>query len=1150
MSLRQKTLFTIGVTLIGLTAILYVSLRTLFLDGLARLEEQAGRQHVERALGALAHEVAALEMLASEHAARDDTRACIEGPTERHVETYLGEGQFVQHRLGLWLLLDASGQVVLARGFDLASRSAAPIPADLQPGSALLDSLARLAGTGQGVGGVVLLSEGPMLIAARPVTASGDAARAVGMVVVGTPLDAAAVQRLGESTSRSLEVRRFDDPQLPGNLRAPALLSLSRPILLHPVGASSLVGYGLVKDVFGQPALVVSLTMTRTFYAQGVAIVSYLILVLTLVGLAFAVVTMGVVLDRIVLGRLLHLHASVAAIGKSGDLSARVPVGDGDELSQLARAINGMLEALERSQRDEQRARAELQESEELLRSVVENIAIGVWVADRDFRIRLWNASQEAATAVSRGEALGQNVFSLFPHLVEAGVDVLYRRVLATGEPLVLNGLALPGGAARGPRYLNIIAKPLNDAQGQITGILLAEEDITERKRAERVQTVAYRIAEAANRGPSLESLIRYIRQDLGTILDTKNFYIAVYDREQQMLRFPFYVDETFPEPGYTTTGSRRLGRGMTEYVMRTGEPILADATAIQELAAKGEIEIIGPMPTVWLGAPLQTDGRVIGVVAVQSYTESATYTRSDLELLRFVSGQIASAIERKRTEELLQHQSAAMQASMDGMAVLNREGEHIALNEAYARVYGYASPEELTGQPWRLLYAEEELARFDAEIMPRLWREGQWRGEAVGRRRDGSTFPQEVSLTAIRGGGLVSVVRDVSQRKRLEEQLRQSQKMEAIGRLAGGVAHDFNNLLTAIAGYASFVRDALAADNPAQEDIAQVLKAAERAANLTRQLLAFSRRQIIAPQIINVNDVILNLHKMLRRLISEDIDLVTLAAPDLGAVKADPGQIEQVLINLVVNAGDAMPEGGRLTIETSNVTLDEEYARRHVDVVPGDYVMLAVSDTGCGMTDEVKARIFEPFFTTKEPGKGTGLGLATCYGIVKQSGGHIWFYSEAGKGTTFKIYLPRVEARAHGMAARGDESVRLRGGQTVLLVEDDLSVRGFAARVLREQGYVVLEAADGEEALALARQRQGAPVHLLVTDVVMPQMGGKELARQLKELHPALKVLFVSGYTENAIAHQAVLEPGVAFLQKPFTLATLTRKVREVLGA
>jgi signal transduction histidine kinase/ActR/RegA family two-component response regulator len=385
--------------------------------------------------------------------------------------------------------------------------------------------------------------------------------------------------------------------------------------------------------------------------------------------------------------------------------------------------------------------------------------------------------------------------------------------------------------------------------------------------------------------------------------------------------------------------------------------------------------------------------------------------------------------------------------------------------------------------------------------------------------------------------------------RKELEDQLRQSQKLEGIGQLAGGVAHDFNNLLTAITGQSQMCLRQLNVDDPLYRRIEQIIKAGDRASALTRQLLAFSRKQILQPKILDLNHIVVELHKMLQRLIGEDIDLMMGLAPELGSVKADPNQLEQVLMNLAVNARDAMPLGGKLTIETSNVYLSEEFAGRHASVPPGQYVMFAVSDTGCGMDAETQAHIFEPFFTTKEVGKGTGLGLSTVYGIVKQSSGTIWVYSEPGTGTTFKIYLPRFDGPAAEVSVAADNLELLRGSETVLLVEDEEVVRDMATDILRESGYHVLEAKHGNEALILSKQYRGE-IHLMLTDVVMPQMSGRELAEQLTPLRRDMKVLYMSGYTDDAIVHHGVLEEGTAFIGKPFSPDALARKVRETLDA
>jgi CheY-like chemotaxis protein len=371
---------------------------------------------------------------------------------------------------------------------------------------------------------------------------------------------------------------------------------------------------------------------------------------------------------------------------------------------------------------------------------------------------------------------------------------------------------------------------------------------------------------------------------------------------------------------------------------------------------------------------------------------------------------------------------------------------------------------------------------------------------------------------------------------------------MEAVGLLAGGVAHDFNNLLGVIMGYSDLVLDGFPSDDPRCHQLQQIKKAGLRATSLTRQLLAFSRKQIFQPRVLDINALVTDFNKMLRRMVSEDIELVNILKPGLGQIKADPGQIEQVIMNLVVNARDAMPTGGKLIIETANADLDETYCRAHPAVQPGRYVMVAVSDTGVGMDAKTQARIFEPFFTTKEQGKGTGLGLATVYGVVKQSDGYIWVYSELGKGTTFKIYLPRIDEPVQSVAMDRGKAELLRGSETILLAEDAEPLRILTCALLEKNGYTVLAAENSKEAIQLA-ERQDQPIHLLLTDVVMPGMSGRELANYLTAKRPDMRVLYMSGYTSDVIVHHGVLDPGIFLIEKPFSQEALMRKLREVLG-
>jgi PAS domain S-box-containing protein len=398
---------------------------------------------------------------------------------------------------------------------------------------------------------------------------------------------------------------------------------------------------------------------------------------------------------------------------------------------------------------------------------------------------------------------------------------------------------------------------------------------------------------------------------------------------------------------------------------------------------------------------------------------------------------------------------------------------------------------------------------------------------------------------------GAICMALDITDRKELEERFRQAQKMEAVGRLAGGIAHDFNNLLMVIQGYADLLADRLPAGDPARRNAEQIQMASQRAASLTQQLLAFSRKQILAPKVLNVHTVVADMEKILRRLIGEDIQLETNSEKDLGLVKADRSQIEQVILNLAVNARDAMPNGGRLTIETANVELDSSFTRAPQVLAPGKYVMLAVTDNGTGMDADTQAHIFEPFFTTKEKGKGTGLGLATVYGIVKQSGGYVWVYSEPGHGATFKVYLPRIEDEDSPLVREPSEIRSLQRGssEVVLLVEDEKGVRQLAREYLETSGYRVIEAEDGHTALELAAMHAGT-IDVLLTDVVMPGIGGRELAERVVQIRPGIKILYMTGYTDRAIVHHGVLATDAVLLQKPFTLATLAAKLREILTA
>ncbi|HUP38331.1 MAG TPA: PAS domain S-box protein [Candidatus Limnocylindria bacterium] len=555
------------------------------------------------------------------------------------------------------------------------------------------------------------------------------------------------------------------------------------------------------------------------------------------------------------------------------------------------------------------------------------------------------------------------------------------------------------------------------------------------------------------------------------------------------------------------------------------------------------------------LAVPLKTGDRVIGVLSLGDAV-GRTYTEDELALLAAFAGQGAVALENSALYREIRDARDFLQSitenSPDAIITTDGRGRLTYFSRGAEAMFGCRAQEMIGTSVADIYPGGLEEAR---SVRRRLDQEGLLRNyESDFLARDGRRVEVSASISVLRDAsgatvGTLGLLKDIAERRHLEEQLRQSQKMDAIGRLAGGIAHDFNNLLTVIAGRAQMILSRLRPEEAMHRDATLVRTTADRAAALTQQLLAFSRKQVLQPQVLDLNAVMTAMEPMLGRLIGEDVELAVTPAADLGRVKADPGQIEQVIVNLVVNSRDAMPQGGRLTVETANVELDEAYASRHVSVPAGQYVMLAVSDTGAGMDEQTRSRVFEPFFTTKEPGKGTGLGLATVYGIVKQSGGDIRLYSEVGVGTTFKMYLPRVaEAVAPPDPIASPSATVPRGDETVLLVEDEPEVRDLAREILQGSGYTVLQACDPEDALFVAERHTG-PIHLLVTDVIMPRQSGRALAERLRPLRPEMQVLYMSGYTNDAILRHGVLDPDTQFIQKPFTPAGLGRKVRAAIG-
>jgi PAS domain S-box-containing protein len=812
--------------------------------------------------------------------------------------------------------------------------------------------------------------------------------------------------------------------------------------------------------------------------------------------------------------------------------------------------------AIERS-----RALAELRSSELRGKAIIDAALDAVVTIDGEGTIRSWSPQAERVFGWPASDAIGETLqATIIPaRYRQAHLDGL-GRFLTTGEGPILNRRIEVTGRHRDGHEipLELTVTPVRVENAWLFSAFV--RDISERKQVERRRAAQYAVTRALAEATTLAEAGRGVLQAICESLDWQWGALWILDARRDVLR----CIEVWHKPDLELAEFERETRaasfardvGLPGQVWASGQPLWQ--TDVTTLAGPRLPRLPHALAAGLRGAllfPIRKGSEISGVL--ECFSQELRKPDADLlELAAALGSQIGQFIERQRAEDALRESETTYRSLVEtspyGIFRSTPDGRLLAVNPALVSMLGYASEAELLD---RRLAADICAAPEDRErLLDAVVMTGSVTHESVWKRKDGQKITVRQTGRVVRQpDGSVAhftvVVEDITQHRLLEDQLRQSQKMEAVGRLAGGIAHDFNNLLTAILGSTDLLLETLPPNHPGAADAQETRKAALRAADLTRQLLAFSRQQVLAPRVLSVNGVVADMDRMLHRLIGEDVDLRTVLAADVGAVRADLGQLEQVILNLAVNARDAMSHGGKLTIETSNVDLDEAYGAAHAGVQPGPYVLLAVSDTGSGMDVATQARIFEPFFTTKPKGKGTGLGLATVYGIVKQSGGHIAVYTEPDRGTSFKIYLPRVAAAVDAVEAPQTGGGLLRGSETVLLVEDQEEVRRLTRRLLEARGYRVLVAADGHEALSMA-ESLGGPLHLLVTDVVMPQLSGREVALLLAPRHPAMKVLYLSGYADESIVHHGVLEPGVDFLQKPFTADALARKVRAVLDA
>jgi PAS domain S-box-containing protein len=784
----------------------------------------------------------------------------------------------------------------------------------------------------------------------------------------------------------------------------------------------------------------------------------------------------------------------------------------------------------------------------QFLEQLFENSPDALLIVDSSFRAQCLNREFQRMFGYSASQTLSHPIDTLILPPDRAAESHWITQCLERGEQITLetqrrhrDGTLLDVSVTTAPLVI----------KGRTAAYYVLYRNISDRKRAEALNSALYSVAEKASVAQDLQQFFAAIHGIVDELMPARNFSIAIHDPESQLLSFPYFVDQQESAPAPFPAG-----RGLVEYILRTGEPLLCTPKLLQQLQKSGEVQLTAPAPLHWLGVPLKVNHHAFGALVLKSYSEQSPLRERDKEVLTLISRQLAAAIDHKRNEQSLRRSEvryrSLVQTAVYGIYRSSLQGDFLDVNPALIGMLGYSSAlEVLELNPQKDVFLDSgEYARLVEEFQ----RTGRVDGfEVRWKRKDGAAINVRISGRAVASEHepsdvLEAIAEDITERRVLEDQFRQSQKMEAVGRLAGGIAHDFNNLLTVVSGYTEVLLDQLTPADPLHAKAEAIQQASDRATTLTRQLLAFSRKQLLQLKVVDVNAIVGDMERLLSPLIGENIELTTTLEPSIGCTRADAGQLEQVIMNLVVNAKDAMPQGGKIRITTASVTLDDSYRPENTFIKHGPYVMISVADTGHGMDRETQARIFEPFFTTKEKGKGTGLGLSTVYGIIKQSGGYVFVQSERGRGTVFTIYFPRVDEPTENRGATAQTLAAIGGSETILLVEDEDSVRQLVRETLESRGYQVLEAANGQAALALAASHSET-IHLVITDVVMPGLSGHELVHQLLATRPATKVLYLSGHAEDTVATPLSSQPPKAFLQKPFTLQNLSRRVREVLG-
>jgi len=1117
MQLKGKILIVLVSVLLTVTLTYYLVFRQVILESFIELDRMEAQEDAFRCTAAFSREMRLLSRFVHDWAAWDDTYAFVQDGNQDFVSSNITDDVFNTQKLNLIHIYNPEGKLVAGKAFDIAAGREIPLDLsrELKPGT--FASLIDQRDENKSTTGFIQTRYGPMMISSNPILTSAERGPSRGAIMMGRFVNRSFVEVISDQVDVKLAA-------LPASHTAGSGV--------HPGASSQGFGKAVMKseesfvfnafipmyDIAGDPVLVLKASIPRNIWKKGFRAYQYGLIFILVSSIAL-LLTMGSLLRVLVLKPISELTGDILSTGEGSIEVKERFTARKDEIGTLSREFQAMIKRLaEREQK--------IWLNERRLRQIIDLVPHFIFAKDEGGRYILANKALADVFGCPVKEIIGRLDRDLVLIEEEAGKfrsqDI---EVLKSGKTLLISEETLTDSRGN-VRILQTTKMPFAFSGTSTPSVLGVSVDITDIKRTEKA------LKDSESR---LSNLIDFLPDPTFAV-----------DLEGRVIVWNRAIEEM--------TGIRKndiLGKGgyahalpfygqarpvLLDYLLSPDAKMLREYSLIDEVGDKIFVEAFAPNLYGGIGSHLWA-------IAAKLYDSAGNETGA-IECIRDITG-------RKEREDLLLRQGAIIEQSLDGIAILDFSGTIQYANPSWEIMHGFA-PGENQGKSGSIYHTDKQLREEVLPLVKHVRDHGGITAKVNHVRKDGTEFTTLMTSFSLRDQqdnptAMVSIARDISDEIRMEEQLHQSQKMQVIGQLAGGVAHDLNNMLAPILGYAEMLLQTRKETDPDYSALFQILTAADRARRLTRQLLAFGSKQVLDIKTVSLNEAIESYYRMIRRTIREDIDIRIVACEESPGVQIDIAQMGQILLNLALNAQDAISGSGTITIETSIACLDEAYASAHQGVSPGEYVLLSFSDTGSGMGRETVKHIFEPFFTTKERGKGTGLGLATVYGIVAQHKGRIMVYSEPGMGTTFKIYLPKAAGKIEKVAGAPRVEKGKTGRETIAVAEDDEGVRALVCEILAKHGYTIITAENTKEFIH-AVERHSGPINLMLTDVVMPGLNGKQLFESIRSGHPEMKVLFMSGYTNNVIAHHGILDKNVHFIQKPFSVSTLTEKVRSML--